>query len=47
MNEQPVSYSRIAGRIVIGIALGILLLPALIELASIVGNITAFKYQAF
>ena len=45
--DRPVSRARRAGRIAQGVVLGILLLPALFELASLAGDISAFKYQGF
>lgn len=39
--------ARLAGAILQGIVLGIFLVPALIELASLAGGIAPFKYQGF
>lgn len=39
--------ARIAGRIVLGLVLGLALVPALLELGALSGAVSAFKYQGF
>lgn len=39
--------ARVVGQITAGLLIGCLLVPALLELASLVGGISAFKYQGF
>lgn len=39
--------ARIAGRVALGLVLGLTLLPALLELAVLSGAASAFKYQGF
>lgn len=39
--------ARLAGQIVLGLVLGLTLVPALLELAALAGNVSAFKYQGF
>lgn len=45
--RTPISKARLAGRVVQGVVLGLLLLPALFVLASLAGDISPFKYQGF
>lgn len=40
-------WARLAGRVVLGLALGLALAPALLELAALAGNVSPFKYQGF
>lgn len=40
-------WARLAGRVVLGLALGLALAPALLELAAVAGNVSPFKYQGF
>ena len=40
-------FARRAGILVMGLALGLSLLPAIFELLSLAGNVTPFKYQNF
>lgn len=42
-----IRYARWAGVVVMGVALGLGLLPAIFELISLADNITPFKYQNF
>ena len=42
-----IKRARIAGQITAGLILGALLLPALLELASLISDISPFKYQGF
>ena len=46
-DRARISKARLAGRIAQGLVLGLLLLPALFELASLAGDISPFKYQGF
>lgn len=39
--------ARLAGRIVLGLVLGLALVPALLELGALSGAVSAFKYQGF
>ena len=50
MSDAPSAkrhLGRLVGQIALGVVLGLLILPALLELASWLGAITAFKYQGF
>lgn len=38
---------RTLGRVALGVAIGLLLVPALLELAKVAGDVTAFRYQGF
>lgn len=38
---------RIVGQLVVGFSVGLLLMPALFELGSLIGDISPFKYQGF
>jgi len=40
-------HARRAGAVVMGVALGLGLLPAIFELLSLAGHVTPFKYQNF
>ncbi len=40
-------WARLAGRVVLGLALGLALMPALLELVAVAGNVSPFKYQGF
>lgn len=44
---ESTGSSRAAGRTLRGVLMGILLVPAICGLVSIVGNISAFAYQGF
>jgi hypothetical protein len=44
---KEASMARRLGRVALGLAIGVLLLPAVIELISLAGDVTAFKYQGF
>jgi hypothetical protein len=45
--SRPVSMPRRLGQICMGFAVGILLVLALIELYSLAGHLTPFRYQGF
>ena len=40
-------WARQAGRVVLGLVLGLALAPALLELVALAGNVSPFKYQGF
>jgi hypothetical protein len=44
---NEVSRAKWAGQIIGGFLLGLALLPAALELLSLVGNISPFRYQGF
>lgn len=46
-HEGQLRCARWAGVVVMGVALGVGLLPAIFELLSLAGNVTPFKYQNF
>ena len=41
------SLPRRAGQIMLGVVLGLMLVPAVLELAALAGAVSAFKYQGF
>lgn len=43
----PPSRARRAGQVLQGVLLGLLLLPALLGLAAIAGDVMAFRYQGY
>jgi|GWRWMinimDraft_5_1066013.scaffolds.fasta_scaffold247048_2 hypothetical protein len=45
--QKPVLMARRLGAVVQGLTLGFLLVLALMELASLAGNLSPFKYQGF
>lgn len=47
VTRPGLSRARLAGRVVLGLGLGLALLPALLELMALAGSASAFKYQGF
>ena len=47
-DEAPrAPFARTLGQVCLGIVIGAALVPALFELASLIGGISPFKYQGF
>jgi len=46
-HADQLKFARRAGVVVMGLVLGLSLLPAIFELLSLAGHVTPFKYQNF
>jgi len=47
LETEKISSARVAGRVVRGALIGILLVPALCGLVAFVGGVSPFAYQGF
>lgn len=45
--KPTLHWARLAGRVALGLVLGLALAPALLELAALASNVSPFKYQGF
>ncbi len=47
VSEESLRRMRILGAVLMGLAIGVMLVPALFDLLSKLGDVTAFRYQNF
>lgn len=47
LSPPTIRLAHVLGKVALGLLLGVFLLPALFELASLAGDVSPFKYQGF